>query len=149
MARKGHYTTTVNHNFDPGVCVEVLGLGEKSRLLQVCADEVLRLSDDYVPFLNGGLKGSGHPENGCDAVWEGPYAHYMWEGIVYEDPKLHCAGFPTDNGWRSRKDVKKVPTKRSLEYGGGNLRGAHWADRMLQDGGLEKIERTLQKELEK
>ena len=78
-----------------------------------------------------------------------PYAHYMWEGIVYEDPDLHCAGFQTENGWRSRKNVQKIPTTRSLEYGNGTLRGAHWADRMLQNGGLEKIEKKLQEELQK
>ena len=143
------HTLTVTHNFDPGVCVKTLGLEEKGRLQQVCANEVLRLSDPYVPFAEGTLRDSGHIEDNTDAVWNTPYAHYMWEGIVYEDPVLHCAGFKTENGWRSRKNVQKVPTTRSMEYGNGTLRGAHWTERMLQNGGLEKIQKTLQEELRK
>lgn len=146
MAKK---SLRVTHNFDLGVCVKTLGLEEKGRLLQICANEVLRLSDPYVPFSEGDLRNSGHIENDTDTVWNTPYAHYLWEGIVYEDPDLHCAGFQTENGWRSRKNVQKVPTTRSLEYGNGTLRGAHWADRMLQNGGLEKIQKTLQEELQK
>lgn len=113
---------------------------------QICANELLRLSDPYVPLDQGGLSLSGHVENGTDVVWNTPYAHYMWEGIVYVDPLLHCAGFSTEDGWRSRKDVQKIPTDRSLSYGNGNLRGAHWAERMLQNGGQEKIEKVLQGE---
>ena len=162
----------VTRNFDIGVCVKTLGLEENGRLLQICANEVLRLSDPYIPFAEAGLssnaivedKKSGGTEqhkhltdigkteatnDGVDVVWNSPYANYMWEGIVYEDPDLHCAGFQTENGWRSRKNVQKVPTTRSLEYGNGTLRGAHWADHMLQNGGLEKIQKTLQEELQK
>lgn len=46
----------------------------------------------------------------------GPYAHYQYMGKVWEDPKLHAAGFLTKNGWRSRKDVPKVETNRDLTY---------------------------------
>ena len=147
MAKTVFHSLKVTRNFDPGVCIKTLGLEEKGRLQQICANEILKLSDPYIPLADGGLSLSGHIENDADVVWNKPYAHYMWEGIVYEDPDLHCAGFKTDNGWRSRKDVDKVPTKRSLEYGNGTLRGAHWADRMLQNGGLEKIEKKLQEEL--
>ena len=118
-------------------------------------NEVLRLSDPYTPKAKGDLIGSGHPEDGTDIVWNMPYAHYMWEGIVYEDPQLHCAGFKTENGWRSRKESEnvppKVPTDRKLEYGNGGLqngglRGDHWVERMLQDGGLEEIEKGARRE---
>lgn len=164
------HTLTVTHNFDPGVCVKTLGLEEKGRLQQVCANEILRLSDPYIPFaqaelsnssdIEGGKDKDKHKhlteigkidatENGVDVVWRSPYAHYVWVGMVYEDPVLHCAGFQTEDGWRSRKDAQKVPTTRSLEYGNGTLRGKKWADRMLQNGGLEKIQKTLQEELRK
>lgn len=46
----------------------------------------------------------------------GPYAHYQYMGKVWEDPKLHEAGFLTENGWRSRKYVPKVETGRKLTY---------------------------------
>lgn len=137
---------TFECTFNLGDCIHTLGLEEKGRVQQFVADEVLRLSEPYVPLDKSGLKDSGHTEGGTDIVWNTPYAHYMWEGIVYEDPQLHCAGFKTENGWRSRKDVEKVPTDRKLKYGNGNLRGGHWVERMLQDGGLEEIEKGARRE---
>lgn len=135
--------------FNLGDCIKALGLEERGRVQQRVTDEVLRLSEPYVPFDEGTLKDSGHIENDTDVVWDTPYARYMWNGIVYEDPELHCAGFKTENGWRSRKDVKKVPTDRSMLYGNGALRGPRWADRMLQNGGREEIEKAAREEVKK
>ena len=149
MARNGKSITGITCTFDAGACIKALGLEEKGRIENLCANEILRLSDPYVPFDQGTLRDSGHIENGNEVVWSTPYAHYMWEGIVYEDPDLHCAGFPTENGWRSRKGVAKVPTDRSMEYSNGSLRGPHWVERMLQNGGLAQIEQELQEELSK
>lgn len=137
----------VTHSFNVGKCLETLGLEEHGRIQRLVADEILRLSEPYVPLDQEDLKDSGHIENDTDVVWDTPYAQYMWNGIVYEDPDLHCAGFKTENGWRSRKDVQKVPTTRSMKYQNGSLRGAHWADKMLQNGGLEKIEQAVRKEI--
>lgn len=145
MAKKGLFELRVERNFDVGDCIRTMNLEERGKVQQTVVREILRLSDDYVPFAKGALKDSGHIENNEDVVWQAPYAHYMWEGIVYEDPKLHCAGFMTENGWRSRKGVDKVPTTRLLEYGNGKLRGAHWVDRMLQNGGKEKVEEAGRK----
>lgn len=139
----------VTHSFNVGECLKTLGLEERGRVQRRIAQEILELSEPYVPFAEGRLKESGHIENDADVVWDTPYAQYIWNGIVYEDPDLHCAGFKTDNGWRSRKGVQKVPTTRSLEYQNGNLRGSHWADRMLQNGGLKQIEQAAKEEIKK
>lgn len=130
-------------------CIRTLGLEERGRVQQVVTNEVLRLSEPYVPLDQGDLVASGHIENGTDVVWDTPYARYMWNGIVYEDPELHCAGFKTDNGWRSRKGVQKVPTDRSMEYRNGNLRGPRWVERMMQNGGREAIEKAAREEVKK
>lgn len=128
-------------------CISKLGLEEKGRVQNAVTEEVLRLSGEYIPLDEGTLKDSGHIENGTDVVWKTPYAHYMWGGIVYEDPELHCAGFRVkDGGWRSRKGVEKLPTDRKLTYGGEPLRGAKWVPRMLQDGGLEQIQKVAGRE---
>lgn len=140
---------TYERSFDLKDCIKGLGLDEKGRVQAVVTNEVLKLSDPYIPLSKGGLKDSGHIEYGTDVVWNTPYATYMWNGIVYEDPKLHCAGFQTENGWRSRRGVQKVPTDRKLKYGGGTLRGARWVERMLQNGGLKKIEDAARKEAAK
>jgi len=132
-------------DFNLGSCLENLGLNERGRVQQEVSNAVLELCDDYVPFAEGGLKDSGHIEDDTDVVWDTAYSRYMWNGIVYEDPDLHCAGFKTENGWRSRKDVQKVPTTRSLQYANGSHRGAHWAERMLQEGGREEVERRARK----
>lgn len=69
-------------------CIKELGLDEKGRVQQFVTNEVLRLSDDYIPFDEGSLKDSGHIENDTDVVWGGavaPYAHYMWEGMLTGD----------------------------------------------------------------
>ena len=137
-------------------CIRTLGLEERGRVQKKVAEEVLRLSGDYIPLDKGGLMGSGHTENDIDVVWDvkvkdkdTSYARYMWNGIVYEDPELHCAGFKTDNGWRSRKGVQKVPTDRSMEYRNGNLRGPRWVERMMQNGGREAIEKAAREEVKK
>ena len=130
-------------------CIRTLGLEERGRVQQVVTNEVLRLSEPYAPLDQGDLIASGHIENGTDVVWDMPYARYMWNGIVYEDPDLHCAGFKTDNGWRSRKGVQKVPTDRSMEYRNGNLRGPRWVERMMQNGGREAIEKAAREAVRK
>ena len=132
-------------NFNLQDCIKTLGLDEKGRVQQVVTNAVLELSEPYIPFEEGALMASGHIENGTDIVWNTPYAWYMWNGIVYEDPVLHCAGFQTENGWRSRKDVQKVPTDRELQYHNGALRGKRWVDRMMQNGGRDKIEQMARK----
>ena len=130
-------------------CIRTLGLDEKGRVQQVVTQAVLDLSEPYVPLDEGDLLASGHIENDTDIVWNTPYARYMWNGIVYEDPDLHCAGFKTENGWRSRKDVQKVPSDRNLQYYNGAHRGSHWVDRMLQEGGREEIERQAREAVRK
>lgn len=139
----------VTHSFNVGECLQTLGLEKRGRVQRRIAQEILELSDPYIPLDEGGLKKSGRIEDDTDVIWDTPYAQYMWNGIVYEDPDLHCAGFKTDNGWRSRKGIQKVPTTRSLEYQNGSLRGAHWTDRMLQNGGLQQIEQAAREELKK
>lgn len=136
----------VAYDFDVRRCIKNLGLDEGGRVQQVVTNEVINLSEPYVPFDEGDLAASVRIENGTDVVWRMPYSHYMWGGIVYEDPLLHCAGFQVeDGGWRSRKGVQKVPTNRKLEYQNGSLRGPMWVPRMLQNGGARKIEDKARK----
>lgn len=133
--------------------IKKLGLEERGRVQQFVTESVKRLSEPYVPMKHGDLKDSVHIENGTDVVWSTPYAHYQWGGLVWEDPKLKTAGFKvTDEagavvGWKSRKYVTKVPTKRPLKYNegvqDGGKRGPAWVERMLQDGGLTEIRKGI------
>lgn len=40
----------------------------------------------------------------------------LYHGKVMVDPKTKAAGFLTENGWRSRKNVKKVVSSRDIAY---------------------------------
>lgn len=136
--------------FNLGECIKTLGLNEKGRVQQVIDQTVLKVCDPYVPFDNGFLKESAYVDNGGgEIVWPGPYAHYLYEGIVYEDPDLHCAGFLTDNGWFSKKGVQKVPTERKLQFQGAPLRGAKWVDRAMEAGGMEAVEEAAREEIKR
>lgn len=132
-------------SFNTRHCIERLGINERGRVQRVACQEILRLCDAYVPFSEGYLRDTGHVEHNTDVVWNGPYAHYMYEGIVYEDPVLHCAGFKTENGWRSRKDVQKVPSDRRIHYNNGSKRGDHWVARMMNDGGRRSVEEAVRR----
>ena len=136
------------YDFNVNGCIRNLGLDESGRVQRMVTNEVITLSEPYIPFDEGTLAASARIENGTDVVWGLHYAHYMWGGIVYEDPIFHCAGFPVeDGGFRSRKGVQKVPTNRKLEYQNGSLRGPRWVPRMLQNGGAKKIEDRARKEV--
>lgn len=108
--------------FDLGDCVKTLGLDEKGRVVNFIANEIMRLSDDYVPFdlaekypNPGRLKNSVHIEEQSDVVWNTPYARRWY----YEDANFQ--GAPT--------------------------RGRLWVDRMLQNGGLREIENGARKKV--
>lgn len=103
-------------NFNLDDCIKKLGLGEKGRVQQFVTNEVMRLSDDYVPFDSAGkyeqpgrLKDSVHVENDTDIVYDTPYARRL-----YYNPDYNYQGAP--------------------------IRGAYWVDRMLQNGGLNQLE---------
>lgn len=96
-------------------CIRTLGLEERGRVQQFVTNEVMNLSEPYVPFDLAGkypnpgrLKDSVHIEDKTDVVWQTPYARRWY----YEEANFQ--GAPT--------------------------RGRFWVERMLQNGGLKKIE---------
>lgn len=101
--------------FNLGDCIRSLNLEEKGKVQEYVTNEVLRLSEPFVPLDEanlypnpGRLKDSGHVENEEDVVWQTPYARRWY----YEE--AHFQGSPT--------------------------RGTYWVSRMLQGGGLKSIE---------
>ena len=50
------------------------------------ANEVLKDTDPFVPFLTGNLSGRAHVENGM-VIYPGPYARYLYYGKVMKGPK--------------------------------------------------------------
>ena len=71
---------------------------------------VHRVEQDCRPFVprdTGALVSNTKIENHT-LIYEQPYAHYMYEGILYVDPE-------TGSSW-ARRGVKKVPTGIPLKY---------------------------------
>lgn len=138
--------------FNAQEAIKALGLEKGGRVQQAIDSEILRVCDPYIPKDEGNLIESGIENTKIgsgEIAWPGPYAHYLYEGIVYVDPVTKCAGFLTDEGWKSRKGVTKVPSERKLQYQGESIRGDHWFDRAMQDGGLEQVEKAAQEAVSK
>jgi len=67
-------------------------------------------------------------------IWDTPYAHYLYEGELYVDPKTGKGAFFNPNyGFWSRPGVQKIPSGRELRYNGNGLQGKKWAERMWLD----------------
>lgn len=120
-----------------------MGLQDFGPVQKFIDSECIRLMEPYMPRRNGllikdlVLSNAGKIGSG-EIVENSPYAHYLYEGIVYVDPKYQCAGFLVKSGpyagqWFSRKNVTKVPTNRELTYAGAPMRGKKWFDRMAAD----------------
>ncbi len=117
--------------------LQQVGLDEGGTAQRQLDESFLKYCDPYLPFDSGMLRDSGYTatEIGSgEIVWNDPKAHYLYEGILYVDPKTGKGAFySNDYGFWSRPGVQKVPSDRELEYHGGGLRGKRWAERMWAD----------------
>ena len=87
------------------------------QLVHTCAIHM----DKYVPNRDGDLATS--VEEGPNYIkYNTPYAHYMYEGILYVDPE-------TGSSW-AREGTTKVPTNRKLTYHTPGT-GPYWNKRMV------------------
>lgn len=129
------------------VIIEQAFGGDKTRLY--AAQSWHRLYSPFVPFATGYLSNNvdRYIENGVAInKHKAIYAHYLYEGIVYIDPKINAAGFLTDNGWFSRRGISKIKTDRALSYSeaGHPLATAHWDKVALQAGKQKELVKDLQ-----
>jgi len=105
------------------------GLQPGGSVQKVIDSETMRYMGDYMPRRQAGelehkmvtatIVGSG------EVKIDGPFAHYLHEGILYVDSV-------TGSAW-SRKDDTKVPTGKELTYAGAPMRGKKFFDRMKTD----------------
>ena len=80
---------------------------------------VKRRIQKYMPFRTGAtihLMIVQSPVNEPLLHVNVPYARMLYYGKVMVDPVTHAAGFLTENGWRSRRGVKKVKSNRDIQY---------------------------------
>jgi hypothetical protein len=111
---------SVKVDFNTRKILESRGLGASNKARKYLASEIVRLSDPYVPFQQGGLKNQRQiASDGSEIVYTQPYAHYQWYGEV-------MAGRPP-----------KSYTGRKINYSGAPTRGERWTERMMIDKGHE------------
>lgn len=105
------------------------GLQEGGAVQKLIDSECMRYMSDYMPRRQAGelehkmvmatVIGSGEIDT------PGPYAHYLYEGILYVSPT-------TGSAWAKKNEIK-VPTGKELTYAGAPMRGKKWFERMKSD----------------
>ena len=107
------------------------------------SNEWKRLIDPYTP-KDTGLMLQTAKLRPWEIEYIQPYSAYQYYGEVYVDPITGAAGFLTDEGWKSRKGVKKVPSGRPLQYQKNNpYSTSEWDVAAAKAGQLNKLYRTL------
>lgn len=112
------------------------GLQDAGPVQKFFTNELMRLSDPYVPFRQGPLKNSVHPSQEWDSIiYNTPYARYHWYGKLMVDPITRKGAFydPRSGRYWSRPNTPKVLTNIDLQYTGGPLRGPRWVERCWID----------------
>lgn len=114
------------------------GLETGGRVQQALDMAVIDYCLPYCPMDSGLLAKSAYAATriGSGVVeYPGPYAHYMYYGEVY-GPNLPITNQEGEvEGFYSKKDVKKQPTGRKLQYKTtvNPLAGSFWLERMKAD----------------
>lgn len=96
-------------------------------------------SEPYMPMVTATFRNlsKSHSESLMaegELVYPGPFAHYLWIGILYVDPE-------TGSAW-ARKGVTKVPTGQMLTYNqeANPNAGARWVERAMTDNYAQWVE---------
>lgn len=105
------------------------GLQDGGPVQKLVDSECMRYMSDYMPRRQAGelehmmvlatVIGSGEIDT------PGPYAHYLYEGVLYVSPT-------TGSAWAKKNEIK-VPTGKELTYAGAPMRGKKWFERMKAD----------------
>jgi hypothetical protein len=111
------------------------GLEPGGRVQMAIDAAVIRFSIPYCPFETGTLANSPLRASAIGSgkvVYAGPYAHYLYYGIVY-GPNHHFTDKNGEEHWWS--PPVKFPTNRKLKYKTdvNPLAGSFWFERMKAD----------------
>lgn len=140
------FTVKVNIS-DTDTILTKHGLEPGGRVQRFITNEIMRLSNPYVPNDGAGiLASSARISNEGDAIiYATPYARYHWYGKLMVDPKTGKGAFYKEGyGFWSRKGVQKVLTDRDMKYQGAPLRGPRWVERAWLDNKQSIIKATEQ-----
>ena len=103
------------------------------------ANQIVADSMKFIPFRKGGLRGSVIINNGSGGTyieWNTPYAHYLYTGEVYVNPKTLKSGYIGSDGmWHGWRGAK-IPGRRPLKYHTAGT-GDHWVERAAEAYGKD------------
>ena len=107
-------------NLDPRILMGKFSKAQNELVNQVIIDCL-----PYVPFKQGYLSESVHPENGNEIVWKGPYAQFLYYGKVMVDER--------GSTWAEKYGTKHV-TGTDLEFSkeGHPKATSHWFEEAKQ-----------------
>ena len=139
------YDFVCNFNLDD--CIKTLGLDEKGRVQRVITEEFKKNVGPFVPFdeagvreQSGRLNDSGHTEGSEDEEKE--ESEHLRDTIEIDEEN------DTDIVW-STPYARRLYYHPEYNFQGAPMRGGYWADRYLQDGGLEQLEKSARDEVKK
>lgn len=93
-----------------------LGIEPNGKTQKFFTNTCKRYMDKYVPYQEGNLKTNVDIQDD-KIVYQSPYAHYQFTGVVYVDPETKKGAFYSrDYGFWSRRNIKKIPSGRKLTY---------------------------------
>ena len=138
---KDNYSLTISDNIKIDLDFSPL----KSKLRRAQSDLIYQIkadTEDYVPFKQGVLSNSAHPENNdTELVYNTPYARYLYMGKVVTDSRGRT--------WVGKGERKPIVTNKDLTYSkeGHSKAGSKWFERSKKDN-LEKWIEPVKKGLE-
>lgn len=110
-----------------------LGINPNGRVQKYFTHRCRVHMDKFVPYRKGNLRKIVF-EGDNYISYNSPYAHYVYEGILYVDPE-------TGSSW-ARKDVTKVPTGKELVYHTAGT-GPHW-DKLMWSAEKDQVIQEVQ-----
>ena len=117
-----------------------LGVTARGDVQRFHTANVRRRIQKYMPYRSGAAIKLMIVQSPVDDPFihvDAPFARMLYHGKVMVDPKTKAAGFLTENGWRSRKNVKKVVSSRDIAYDKTKnpQAGPLWDRRLVAAGG--------------
>lgn len=99
--------------------------GATEKALKTVKPQIVSDCNEFCPKDDGTLRQSAVTNSTVTDSGDGPvltvtystpYARMLYYGVVMVDPKTNAAGFLTENGWRSRKNIRKVKSDPPREF---------------------------------
>lgn len=122
-----------------------LGIQPSGPAQKFFCNECYRYMSQFVP---GGVKSHLNQNvslaiDGSAVIYQGPDAHYLFNGNLYVDPKYGKGAFYSpDYGFWSRPGITKVDSGKKLNYHTPGT-GAHW-DKLMWTSQGDKLIKEVQ-----